>query len=71
MWGRLRGVEVVGMTPDVAQGNPDPRVEAYQQTHTISMGWTVAYYTLILAGAYCFYGLVWPWTESANALVTF
>ena len=33
--------------------------------------WSVAYYALIFAGAFGFYKLLWPLTESTNALATF
>lgn len=71
LWGRLGPVEVLGATPDIAQGKPPPRVQTWREVPTISIGWTVAYYALIFLGAYCFYGLVWPMTESSNALIAF
>ena len=33
--------------------------------------WTLVYYVLLLAGAWGFYMLFWPLTESGNALATF
>lgn len=71
VYGRVGPMEIRGVTPDVAQGNPTPRIEAYQQVYGMSAGWTVAYYALLVLGAYGFYGLLWPLTESSNALVTF
>ncbi|EGP83828.1 uncharacterized protein MYCGRDRAFT_76260 [Zymoseptoria tritici IPO323] len=35
------------------------------------MGWTVLYYVLLVGGAVGFYVLLWPLTESGNALVSF
>lgn len=37
----------------------------------LGVAWTVAYYALLIAGAYGFYALLFPWTESANALDVF
>lgn len=39
--------------------------------HSHGMGWTVAYYTLLGLGASGFYMLLWPLTESNQALVSF
>lgn len=33
--------------------------------------WTIVYYSLLFAGSYGFYKLLWPLTESTNALVKF
>ena len=38
---------------------------------SLGVGWSIAYYALIFAGAYGFYKLLWPLTESKNALATF
>ena len=37
----------------------------------LGIGWTVVYYVLLVAGACGFYRLLWPLTQSANALATF
>ncbi|EMC96724.1 hypothetical protein BAUCODRAFT_148289 [Baudoinia panamericana UAMH 10762] len=37
----------------------------------LGVEWTVAYYALIVAGSYGFYLLLWPLTESRNALAAF
>jgi len=37
----------------------------------LGLGWTVAYYILLVAGAVEFGVLLWPLTESTNSLVEF
>jgi prenyl protein peptidase len=37
----------------------------------LGLGWTIVYYALIFGGAYGFYRLLFPLTESTNALVAF
>lgn len=37
----------------------------------LGMGWTVAYYGLLVVGSFAFYELLWPLTESPNALALF
>ncbi|KAK3114601.1 CAAX prenyl protease, partial [Teratosphaeriaceae sp. CCFEE 6253] len=37
----------------------------------VGVGWTVIYYVLIFAGAFGFYKMLWPLTESRNALAVF
>ncbi|KAK4550556.1 hypothetical protein LTR36_000135 [Oleoguttula mirabilis] len=41
-----------------------------QGPKNLGIGWTVAYYALILMGSFGFYGLLWPLTESSNALAS-
>ena len=38
---------------------------------SLGVGWSVVYYALVFAGAYGFYKLLFPLTESDNALSTF
>lgn len=51
------------------------RVEAYpifgRETQPLHTGWTVAYYLLLVLGAWSFAKLLWPLTESNHALVSF
>lgn len=42
--------------------------EAQMGPQDLGVAWTVVYYVLLVAGAYGFYVLLFPWTESANAL---
>lgn len=37
----------------------------------LGVQWTVLYYMLLVAGSYGFYELIWPLTESSNALASF
>lgn len=71
VWGRVGAVDLVAFTPDVAPGKPPPQMQSYHEVHAFGLGWTVLYYTLLIVGAYGFYGLLWPLTESGNALVEF
>ena len=54
----------------------DERVESTaegmsQSPKNLGFAWSVVYYALIFVGAYGFYRLLWPLTESRNALATF
>lgn len=60
LWGRV-GDE------DEDQGRK-PYVKA--KGKVLGIGWTVAYYVLLLAGAVSFRRALWPLTESDNALAT-
>lgn len=79
VWGRVGGVEVgggpvVGMGPaGEARGKEDTEVNAERQggNSGAGLGYTVAYYALLVAGAYGFYKNLWRLTESGNALVAF
>lgn len=42
-----------------------------RQAQGLSIAWTVTYYVLIFLGSFGFYKLLWPLTESANALALF
>lgn len=75
------------LTPDVAQGKEfghvplhgDAMVDGNDDTtptlalgpQDLSLGWTVMYYALLLVGSYGFYRLLWPMTDSSNALAEF
>ncbi|TKA68636.1 hypothetical protein B0A55_07376 [Friedmanniomyces simplex] len=37
----------------------------------LGVGWTVGYYVLMFMGSFGFYRMLWPLTESANALASF
>jgi len=75
VWGRLERVEVpVAMAPeggvrgrDVASDGNGVEVA----NGRLGVQWTVAYYVLLVLGAWLFYYNIWTWTESANALVDF
>lgn len=64
LWGRVEcGVPLVS-----AQKEDDVYVTPGGE---LGMGWTVAYYVLLVVGAVGFYYAMWPLTESENALVLF
>ncbi|KAF2767484.1 hypothetical protein EJ03DRAFT_276006 [Teratosphaeria nubilosa] len=56
-------------TPDVAQGKRDE--DADVSARNLGIAWTWAYYALLVVGAFGFYKLLFPLTESSNALATF
>ncbi|EKG19682.1 Abortive infection protein [Macrophomina phaseolina MS6] len=78
LWGRVgprasgAAVEAVPIGPAGVNGEgkraDGPSVAAAQGDH---IGWTVAYYTLLVTGALGFWWLLWPLTESNNALAAF
>lgn len=49
----------------------DGRNLARAQFRSFALAWTVAYYALLVVGAWGFYKLLWLLTESNNALVSF
>ena len=71
-WGRPHRREEFASTPVVLRRKDDgemPRVK--DQPHEVGNAWVVAYYILLLIGAYAFYAGFWPLTESTQALATF
>lgn len=53
------------------QQQPQPQPQPEPAPRDLSLGWTVAYYVLLVAGAFAFYRLLFPWTESTHALASF
>jgi prenyl protein peptidase len=81
-WGRIGQYEpdpIHHTTPDVAQDGSEPesaeeeKARAMRQAGSQNLGdaWTAAYYVLLVGGAWGFYKLLFPWTESSNALAMF
>jgi prenyl protein peptidase len=75
-WGRVGqviGDEIV----DVAEGKKDDDRKTADDFSAGAFGealgvqWTVAYYVLLALGSCGFYVLLWPLTESSNALIRF
>jgi len=71
-------------TPDVASDGHEHEPEGAEEEkaramssrqaegpQSLGVGWTAAYYALLVGGAYGFYRLLFPWTESGNALAVF
>lgn len=69
-WGRVEASEPLG--PPMTRGKEDPDgSSAAVGNGQLSIGWTIAYYLLLLAGALTFAQCLWPLTNSYNALVSF
>ncbi|KAG2418736.1 hypothetical protein HFD88_001837 [Aspergillus terreus] len=69
LWGRVEGSVPIG--PPLAKGKEgSERTPMYAYTQ-LSIGWSVAYYTLLVAGAVAFYYALWPLTDSPRALASF
>lgn len=64
-WGRVEAGDAVG--PSFRRDKEDDNTEE----GPLGVGWTVAYYTLLVVGAFGFYQALWPLTESYHALVSF
>ncbi|PYH97507.1 prenyl protein protease [Aspergillus ellipticus CBS 707.79] len=62
LWGRVE----VGV-PFFVKGKDDSDGSNGQ----LGVGWTVAYYTLLVGGAVSFYYALWPLSDSLNALASF
>ncbi|RAL12992.1 CAAX prenyl protease RCE1 [Aspergillus homomorphus CBS 101889] len=66
LWGRVEAGVPIG--PPLAKGKGGLDDAEYGQ---LGMGWTVAYYVLLVGGAIGFYYALWPMTDSLNALASF
>jgi prenyl protein peptidase len=72
LWGRLRRVEEYAPAPVAIRGKDDEdRVVAGGRGGQLGVGWTVAYYSLLIVGVVAFYKGLWPLTASGEALVKF
>ncbi|KAJ5139041.1 CAAX amino terminal protease [Penicillium bovifimosum] len=68
-WGRVEAGEPIG--PPVTRSKEDSDAGVEVAGGTLGIGWTVAYYLLLVAGAVGFARGLWPLTESYHALVSF
>ena len=69
LWGRVDGPLVID--PSSIQGKEaSDNGHAHFYTAELSIGLTVAYYVLMVAGAICFYLKLWPLTYSNRELVS-
>ncbi|KAF4544506.1 Prenyl proteinase rce1 [Lasiodiplodia theobromae] len=77
LWGRVRPArsataEAVPIGPAGVNGEGKRADGSSRAAHYDDhIGWTVAYYTLLVGGALGFWWLLWPLTESENALAGF
>ena len=71
-WGRVEAPVAIGAA-DVNRKDDVTTVEGSAVVHdhdgALHVGWTVAYYTLLVGGAFMFYRNLWSLTASPNALV--
>ncbi|KIW79374.1 hypothetical protein Z517_05986 [Fonsecaea pedrosoi CBS 271.37] len=71
-WGRVRRPDDYSIHPVVIRGKDDTDlVQAATQGQKLGLRWTVAYYLLLVAGAYAFSRGLWPLTLSEAALAEF
>jgi len=75
VWGRLSRVAAEEVSSSVDNNNDTNDAASIHQTRAVEqplgVEWTVAYYALLFGGAYGFYKLLWPLTESSYALASF
>ncbi|KAL2855509.1 Sucrase/ferredoxin-like-domain-containing protein [Aspergillus pseudoustus] len=69
LWGRVEVVVPIG--PTLNRGKEDSDRSTVYTYGELGMGWSVAYYVLLVAGAVGFYYGLWPLTESLHALAEF
>lgn len=70
LWGRVQ----VEMMPQTMAGRNKDYVEFPSrriQQQQLGIGWTIAYYLILLVGTVAFWSQLWPLTESRHALASF
>lgn len=75
LWGRLEPVPrsplvLPPATAAAVRGKEDGDLSGGGSA-TLGIGWTIAYYLLLVAGAVGFWHQLWPLTQSSHALVSF
>ena len=71
-WGKLKKREEHALSPVAIRGKDDmDAIQPRAKGKDLGLQWTVAYYALLLFGAYGFYAGLWPLTVSSQALVRF
>ena len=69
-WGRVEAGEPLG--PPITRGKEDSHgSSAMVGDGELNIGWTIAYYLLLVVGAVAFAQCLWPLTESYHALASF
>ncbi|KAJ5628411.1 CAAX amino terminal protease [Penicillium lividum] len=69
VWGRVQAG--ITISPPMTRGKEDPDGQSAFVGDRLNIGWTIAYYLLLVAGAVAFAQCLWPLTNSYHALVTF
>ncbi|PGG99351.1 hypothetical protein AJ79_08545 [Helicocarpus griseus UAMH5409] len=70
LWGRVEAPE--SSIPPLTRGKEDPdAVSTFVAHQPLNIWWTIAYYAILVAGAFAFYSQLWPLTESSHALASF
>ncbi|KAJ5921520.1 hypothetical protein N7466_009846 [Penicillium verhagenii] len=69
LWGRVETGEPV--RPRFTRGKEDSDGHSAVGNGQLSIGWTIAYYLLLVVGAVAFVQCLWPLTNSYHALVSF
>lgn len=71
-WGRVKRREDYPLSPVAIRGKDDAdAIQPGGKGGQLRLQWTVAYYVLLLAGAYAFSAGLWPMTKSSLALAQF
>ncbi|KAL2217189.1 prenyl protein protease [Thermoascus aurantiacus ATCC 26904] len=70
LWGRVEGA--VPIRPRIVRSKEDAEVSSAEASDgVLGIGWTVAYYVILVAGAVAFYYQLWPLTQSPRELASF
>ncbi|OJJ52607.1 hypothetical protein ASPSYDRAFT_51723 [Aspergillus sydowii CBS 593.65] len=69
LWGRVEGAVPIG--PTLSRGKEDSDRSPEYSYDQLGIGWSVAYYVLLVFGAIGFCCALWPLTESIHALANF
>jgi len=71
-WGRVEREEHYVRNPVILRGKDDvDAVAPHGEGGKLELGWTVAYYVLLVTGVYAFYVWMWPLTRSDHGLAAF
>ena len=70
IWGRVGGLEVQGgVVGGPTRGKEDADIRRDSEPQELGLVWTVAYYTILVAGALAWWRVLLPLTESDGALI--
>ena len=71
VWGRVGGVEVEGGTIGGPVRGKEDEDRNDAKNKSLGIGWTVAYYVILIVGAFTWCKSLWVLTESEGALMKF